>query len=244
MTDQDLRGAFRALRDKYEGHHPDEAATLGRALLATRKRERRRSVTRWVVLPIAAVLVASTAWAGANGKLTPAVRAIASAVYGESKEQPAATPAPAPLPPPPPIASAAPEPEPTPEPEPAPAPSPPPPIAIAPPPRSAPVVAAPPPSSAAPAADPATALFSEAHRLHFVEKDPARALAAWDAYLRAAPNGRFAPEARYNHALALVRLGRVAEAKRELAPFADGTFGAYRRDEARSLLEALDRDAH
>lgn len=75
-----------------------------------------------------------------------------------------------------------------------------------------------------------------------MEKDPARAIAAWDAYLAAAPNGRFAPEARYNRALALVRLGRHAEAKKELEAFANGSFGEYRRTEARALLDALARD--
>jgi hypothetical protein len=93
------------------------------------------------------------------------------------------------------------------------------------------------------ASDPHAALFAEAHRLHFTERDPARALAAWDRYLDAAPAGRFAPEARYNRALALVRLGRRVEAQKELAVFANGMYGDYRREEARALLDALARDA-
>jgi TolA-binding protein len=92
-----------------------------------------------------------------------------------------------------------------------------------------------------PPEDPSAALFAEAHKLHFVHKDPARALAAWDAYLRAAPDGRFAPEARYNRALTLLRLGRNKEAREALEPFASGAFGTYRRDDARALLDALDR---
>src|SRR3954454_12417425 len=84
MTDHDLRSAFQALRDRHDGHHPDEGATLRRALLATRQKERTRRMTRWVVLPIAAVLVASTAWAGATGRLVPAVRAVVDSLHTEN----------------------------------------------------------------------------------------------------------------------------------------------------------------
>jgi len=79
-------------------------------------------------------------------------------------------------------------------------------------------------------------LYAAAHRAHFIEHDPATALRAWDAYLLAAPTGPLAPEARYNRALTLVRLGRAADARRALAPFVDGT---YRAHEARELLDAL-----
>lgn len=51
--------------------------------------------------------------------------------------------------------------------------------------------------------------------------------------------GRFASEASYNRALCLVRLGRHAEAKRALEPFASGTMG-YRQSEARQLLQELE----
>jgi hypothetical protein len=87
------------------------------------------------------------------------------------------------------------------------------------------------------------ALFAEANRLHFIDKDPARALVAWDRYLAAAPNGRFAPEAHYNRALTLIRLGRKTEAASELSAFASGAYGSYRHDEARALLDAIARDA-
>ncbi|MBX3211621.1 MAG: hypothetical protein KF850_06280 [Labilithrix sp.] len=99
------------------------------------------------------------------------------------------------------------------------------------------------PAPAISAPDPHAALFAEAHRLHFSERAPARALAAWDRYLAVAPEGRFAPEARYNRALALVRLGRHVEAMPELAAFASGAHGSYRRDDAKALLDALARDA-
>jgi TolA-binding protein len=78
--------------------------------------------------------------------------------------------------------------------------------------------------------------FARAHTLHFHGADPAAALAAWDDYLRAFPSGRFAPEARYNRAIDLLKLGRNGEARDALQPFADGAFGSYRRDEARAIL--------
>ena len=91
----------------------------------------------------------------------------------------------------------------------------------------------------APQADPALALYRTAHAAHFVDRDPARALAAWDAYLSAAPSGAFVPEARYNRALSLVRLGRSQEARSALEPFAKGAYGSYRQVEASALLERL-----
>jgi len=87
--------------------------------------------------------------------------------------------------------------------------------------------------------DPALALYRVAHTAHFVDRDPARALAAWDAYLKAAPQGQFAPEARYNRALSLVRLGRNQEARSALQPFANGSYGDYRKAEASALLEHI-----
>lgn len=83
------------------------------------------------------------------------------------------------------------------------------------------------------------AAYRAAHALHFDEHDPARAIDAWDAYLRAYPSGRFALEARYNRALCLVRLGRTGEAREALAPFVAGTHGGYRQQEATQLVEAL-----
>jgi hypothetical protein len=80
-------------------------------------------------------------------------------------------------------------------------------------------------------------LFRRALALHTAH-DPA-ALPAWDAYLRVAERGVLVPEARYNRALCLVRLGRRAEARAALQPFARGEFGGYRRAEAEALLRAL-----
>jgi hypothetical protein len=86
--------------------------------------------------------------------------------------------------------------------------------------------------------------YGRAHRAHFDESAPARALAAWDDYLRLYPRGAFEPEARFNRAISLVRLRRFAQAERALRSFADGRLGNYRRAEAEQLLAWLrDRPA-
>ena len=92
----------------------------------------------------------------------------------------------------------------------------------------------------APSGDPETRAYAAAHRTHFVDDAPLRALAAWNAYLAAFPRGVFAPEAAYNRAVCLVRLGRRQAAARALRPFADGTASGYRREEARALLAGLE----
>jgi hypothetical protein len=263
--DRDLSDAFRSVRDAYDGTNPDANVTLQRALFRTRGQAKRQRFTRWVVLPIAAVLVASTAWAGASGRLAPAVQSVIEAFHTEHEprrvETPVAVTASVSAPPAvvtETLPAATNEMAPTLEPENITPKAAPPAVALRrdppkPAPAEAPAELASPPSSApeppsTPAAavsapDPYAPLFAEAHRLHFSERDPARALAAWDRYLAAAGAGRFAPEAHYNRALALVRLGRPDEAKTELDAFARGAYGTYRRDEAKALLDALSRDA-
>lgn len=303
MVDEDavLANAFRSVRSEYDGEREEADLTLQRALFQTRVQKKRQRITRWALLPAAAVLIASTAWAGATGRL-PSVSTMLDAIY-EGREHTPPAPVPSstslrvptsstaaaftadPTPPaarepaarepaasgvvassPPSAGSAESAPAsstPSMVPSPkaarvtealsassAPGPTPSAPSAAAPsmaraaenaasPPRAA--LAPPAPSSSA--SDPHAALFAEAHRLHFTEHDPARALAAWDRYLDAAPNGRFAPEARYNRALALVRLGRRTEAQQELAAFSNGMYGEYRRADAKALFDALARDA-
>jgi RNA polymerase sigma-70 factor (ECF subfamily) len=98
------------------------------------------------------------------------------------------------------------------------------------------------PSRAAPrsaAVDPLHLEYVRAHRAQFVAHDYAAALHAWDSYLSRAHAGSFELEARYNRAIALAQLGRVAEARDALSPFARGDFGAYRRRAAARLLEIL-----
>ncbi|HEX6274894.1 MAG TPA: hypothetical protein VFZ53_17750, partial [Polyangiaceae bacterium] len=83
------------------------------------------------------------------------------------------------------------------------------------------------------------AIYRRAHQLHFHGGAPASALRAWDAYLIAYPAGTFAPEARFNRAVCLLRLGRRAEAKAILEPIAESSF-AYGRERARALLGAME----
>jgi hypothetical protein len=103
---------------------------------------------------------------------------------------------------------------------------------------------APPIASTAPPVDGRNALSTDlrayqvAHRLHFDGGDPKRALVAWDAYLDSYPAGTFAPEARFNRAVCLLRLGRRDEARSLLVPIAESSF-AFGRDRARALLEAM-----
>jgi hypothetical protein len=110
---------------------------------------------------------------------------------------------------------------------------------VAPPPIALPPVAPPPGITAAPAVE---ALYRSAHNLHFHGGDPAATLAAWDSYLAAEPDGRFAVEARYNRGLVLARLGRYAEARAALVPFALGAVEpvGYRQREAAQLVERLE----
>lgn len=93
--------------------------------------------------------------------------------------------------------------------------------------------------AAAPEDEGTLPLYRKARKLHYVDQNHAAALAAWDAYLAAEPNGPLAVDARYARALCLVRLGRKQEARAALQPFAAGTYGSFRQDEARSLLDAL-----
>ena len=83
-------------------------------------------------------------------------------------------------------------------------------------------------------------IFRTASRLHFSGRDPAGALAAWERYLAVDPHGPLALEARYYRGLCLVELGRITEGKDALQPFAEGRYGSYRTAEARRVLNKLE----
>lgn len=85
-------------------------------------------------------------------------------------------------------------------------------------------------------------LFSRAHRSHFDGGTSSEALRHWNEYLAAYPHGRFVPEARFNRALTLIRLGELARARGVLERFARGDFGAARRAQAAELLELIAAD--
>lgn len=84
-----------------------------------------------------------------------------------------------------------------------------------------------------------TALYQQAHRLHFHAQQPAAALAAWDRYLASSPAPKLYVEALYNRGICLVKLGRYSESQAALRPFAAGAHGRYRQRQAHQLLEAL-----
>lgn len=85
-------------------------------------------------------------------------------------------------------------------------------------------------------------LYRRAHELHFGGGDEERALAAWDAYLKAYPRGTFAPEARLNRAVCLAKLGRKVEAEGVLVDIERGRFGKDGRRQARKILGVLGED--
>ncbi len=82
--------------------------------------------------------------------------------------------------------------------------------------------------------------FREADDLYRLRGNLEAAVGAYKRYVRDYPTGRFVPEAKYNAALALMKLGRAAEARPLLAPFAAGVYGTYRQTSAQQLLDALE----
>jgi hypothetical protein len=248
MSRDVLREAAEALRYRQEDAPARPDRTRAEVMASLRRARARRAWGLRFLVPLAALLVGSLA-AAAPGML-PALARAAAALLGEADPK-RATPPEAPAAPRAPREIAPPDPAPTeptssavpPEPEPDPralsrlskAQG-----------RRAERLATPRKESTSteptpPTASPDThALYKNAHRLHFVERNATAALRAWDAYLRADPRGRFATEAHYNRALCLVRLSRIAEARSALEPFASGAFGGYRKTEARALLDALE----
>lgn len=246
MTDELLREAARALRQETG----DDSGRFTRArVMASLHQSQVRQRTRLAfVLPLAASFAAATAWGTVSGHAPEFARTVVRALgFTTEPAQPAparlprvatrpaekAAPAPVLVPP----SQQAIPPEPSAEP-------------VSPPQvknevtRSVlPASSRPTPSASARSReqDPAHDLYRTAHRLHFVEQNCTQALEAWAAYLREAPGGRFAPEARYNRALCFVRVGDREQARSALTPFARGQYGSYRQEDARALLDALGR---
>lgn len=217
-----LERATRALRSTPTSSGDERRMEEG---LERLRRARRRPSTprrslRTVAWTLAATFVGMGAWANATGRL-----------QWFAPEPPASLPTPATTPSP----STPPSPTPPTPPPPAAAPTPPAPA------PSAPTTPSAPPPPLAPQTPSPDALYREAHAAHFTDANYALALAAWDRYLAAAePGHRWRTEARFNRAVALVRLGQTDAARRALAPFAEGEHGSYRRDDARRLLAVLD----
>ncbi|HXJ19278.1 MAG TPA: hypothetical protein VMT03_03525 [Polyangia bacterium] len=197
-----------------------------------RRAARRRRLALIVALELFAGVVGVGSWAAVSGRLPPALarwipgarrpaapapaHAHAARAQRENWVPPASPPAP------PVVASPAPPSVPAPDLGPAPSPA------------AASVVDRP----RRPAPRVATAaedIYARAHRAQFVDRDYASALALWDQYL-AATGGSLGPEARWNRAIALVRLGRREAAIAALSPFAAGQDNGYRQEEAQALL--------
>ena len=239
-----LDEAFAALREETATTNVERAAATRRALLLrTADRRRRTNVVRFV-LPFAAVLAVSAAWAAATGRRAgvlgsrdeamtdsagqtageAAARGAAAARTTDDSGAPDAVAVPASSVPPVDVAALPPAPALVPR-------------------LAAPRASTSTASSSAAAAradaslDAEEAAYRPAHEAHFIARDWPKALVGWDAYLAKYPNGRFAPEARYNRALVLLRLGRTDEAREALRPFAAGAYGGYRQHEAKELLD-------
>lgn len=231
MSDDLLRRASEALRASHDGSHDRAQETRARLIASARRARPRRRRALIAMLPLAAALAATAAWAGAAGRMSAvwqAVENLAVPAPTGQRSAPAASAVP--------IARAKA-------------------AAFAPAPADTSATASESTSEAVPAAKPGgqatssaarrdagdaeQSTYLAAHRTHFGGGDPGAALQAWDSYLREFPKGRFAPEARYNRALCLVKLGRNAEASQALEPFANGAYGGYRQAEAQSLREVL-----
>jgi hypothetical protein len=238
MTDDLLKAATRALHEESADDGADGRFTRARVMASLHQGKVKRRTRLAFILPLAACLAAGTAWGAATGRLPAMFHAMGQLVGYDRKPHEANEPkasvrgslakpqATEPVVP----APVAPTPEPVAEAQPEPAK-----VAMTPPARPTPSL-----SSSAAFQDTDGDLYRLAHEAHFTSHDCARALLGWNAYLQAAPNGRLATEARYNRAICLLRLGRDAEARHALAPFASGKMG-YRQNEARELLEELSR---
>jgi hypothetical protein len=260
VSDDLLDRAARALREGTESQAEGNQFARARVLASLHQARVRRHKRFVFMAPFGLVFAAASAWGMASGRAPELARQVAAALGLVSAPEPKLATPRAQLPPPEPrlaepaiaaaeTATAAAETAPaaaeTAEPPRAEAPLPAPAVVHAPASRSrsthrrevAPRAR---PTDDLPSVDdPGHELYRAAHRAHFVERNPERALRGWDEYLAQARGGRFALEARYNRALCLIRLERNAEAQSALEPFARGDFGAYRRDEATRLLRAL-----
>lgn len=245
MTDDALAPFVRAYRDENPGAALDAPALRRRVLFRTGLRQRRRRFVARFALPIAATFFGSAALAAGQSRLPrledvrewlglasqPAVSAPESSrPKGPSRRSSPARPVETPLQPEAPSVPAA-----------APATA-----ALD---ELPPAASDPKRSPSAPSArrvearpDPLSAdlaAYQTAHELHFHGGDPALALAAWDAYLASHPRGTFAPEASFNRAVCLLRLGRRSEARVVLVAIASRS-GAYGRARAQALLDAME----
>ncbi|MEO7036678.1 MAG: hypothetical protein ABI548_22210 [Polyangiaceae bacterium] len=249
MNKELVEQAASAVRKRYSGASSSAEKTEALILRRLQPRASRRPWLPMSAIPLVAALLASAAWGTVTGNLGAALRAVShalstkhngsssqalvlSSLYHPAQQLDASSAAPTPDAPVTPDVPLTPE------------------ASVQELPRARtrarlPAVApraARPPMAAAPvppvAPDP-DALFRVANRAQFSGHDPAAAVALWDRYLSAVPNGSLTPEARYNRAIALAQTGQKAQAAAALEPFVRGDYGSYRRAEAQQLLKAL-----
>jgi len=235
MSVDELLGAIRAADAAADDDADLAVATRLRVMRSIETRARGRHQLVGFATTVAILLVGTVSWALATGQVAALWSPPPEPQVAVQPEPPAAPSPPRRQRARPPALSVDPRPS---------RPETPAPDAVPPPAPPAPAPAAAVPRAARPApAPPVEVLYRRAHELHFRGGDPAAALAAWDAYLAAEPDGRFSLEARYNRALLLVRLGRYAEARAALAPFASGEAApdGYRQREAEQLVQRLAR---
>jgi type IV secretory pathway VirB10-like protein len=208
------------------------AATQQRLRRSLETRERSRHQLAGVVIAVAILSVGTMSWALATGQ----VASLWAPAPPPPPRKVEVVPPPPKRPPPSHSIVTAPRPTPQPVPEQVPPPEPPAPPPIAP--RREPA-----PAPAPTAVEPVEVLYRRAHQLHFHGGSAEAALAGWDAYLAAEPDGRFSVDARYNRAIALIRLRRYAAAHAALLPFARGEVepAGYRQTEAEQLVQRLAR---
>jgi TolA-binding protein len=235
MTDDLLKAATQALKDETAESADDARFTRARVMASLHQGKVKRRTRLAFILPLAACLAAGTAWGAATGRLPAMFHAIGQAVSYTAKAPEQKPPGRVPAAPTPPSTHVPPAEQPV---DAAPAAEPEKSNPVASPKAQAVASAKPALSASAAFQDTDGDLYRLAHEAHFSSHDYARALAGWDAYLRAAPRGRLATEARYNRAICLLRLGRDAEARQALEPFATGKMG-YRQNEAQQLLNEL-----
>jgi TolA-binding protein len=242
MKGDRLSEATRALRETVDGSCEDPQAAEDRMIALLPRTRRLRLVKPWG-FSLAALLIGSSVWGASSGRLRPWLESLDLATPVTTSPAPPQVAAKKRAPPiavHPPPATASEEPV-LPPIEPAPR--------LAPPPlplprtngETAPPTDALEPPPAVPSADGSSALdvYEQAHQLHFLQHDYARALTAWDRYLSLAPSGSLALEARFHRGICLVRLGQKQEAQRALEPFARGSYGTYRQAQAQKLLDEI-----
>jgi TolA-binding protein len=244
MTDDLLKAATRAMREETADDGADGRFTRARVMASVHQGKVKRRTRLAFILPLAACLAAGTAWGAATGRLPAMFHAFTEAVSLSSRPTEPKSQGTGKATASKPLVAASPEATVPPPPADVPALRDAPPIDVKPEPAKVDALgsAKPTPSASSSASfqDTDGDLYRLAHEAHFGAHDYGRALSGWDAYLKATPGGRLATEARYNRAICLLRLGRDAEARVALEPFASGKMG-YRQNEARELLDELSK---